>query len=290
MSEVLQNLLTLLHLEKIGPNQFRGQSQNLGLKQLFGGQVVGQALSAAKQTVLPERKVHSCHCYFLRPGDSRQPVDYEVEIIRDGHSFSTRRVSALQNDQTIFYMTSSYQINEKGFDHQAVVMPDVPTPESLPSETDIARKVAHLLPEPMKNIFCNEMPIEMRPVKFHNLLKGEIDKPIRHVWLKANGIMPDDPGIHKYLLGYASDFNFLPTALQPHGVALLQPGMQVATIDHSIWFHRPFRLDDWLLYSVESPSASGARGFVRGQFFTRDGLLVASTSQEGVIRYHTEQI
>ncbi|MDR0805209.1 MAG: acyl-CoA thioesterase II [Enterobacteriaceae bacterium] len=289
MSEVLQNLLALLHLERISENRFRGQSQNLGLKQLFGGQVVGQALSAAKQTVLPERKTHSCHCYFLRPGDSHQHIDYEVEIIRDGHSFSTRRVSALQNGQTIFYMTASYQSAESGFDHQAAVMPNVPPPEKLLSETEIAQKVAHLLPESMKRIFCNEMPIEMRPVKLHSLLKGEIDKPVRHVWIKANGDMPDDPGVHKYLLGYASDFNFLPTALQPHGVALLQPGMQVATIDHSIWFHRSFRLDDWLLYSVESPSASGARGFVRGQFFTRNGLLVASTTQEGVIRYYRDE-
>ncbi|SUB81920.1 Acyl-CoA thioesterase 2 [Pragia fontium] len=288
MSEVLQNLLALLHLEKIGTNRFRGQSQNLGLRQLFGGQVVGQALSAAKQTVPPERNAHSCHSYFLRPGDSNQPVEYEVEIIRDGHSFSTRRVSALQNGQTIFYMTASYQSYEQGFNHQAAIMPVVPKPDTLPSETDIAKKVAHLLPAPMKNIFCNEMPIEMRPVKFHNLLQADIDEPVRYVWLRANGQMPDDPGIHKYLLGYASDFNFLPTALQPHGVALLQPGMQVATIDHSIWFHRSFRLDDWLLYSVESPSASGARGFVRGQFFTQDGLLVASTSQEGVIRYHND--
>ncbi|MBK5072281.1 acyl-CoA thioesterase II [Budviciaceae bacterium CWB-B4] len=286
MSDVLQNLLTLLHLEKIDTHRFRGQSQNLGLKQLFGGQVVGQALSAAKQTVLPERKVHSCHSYFLRPGDSHQSVDYEVEVIRDGNSFSTRRVSAIQNGHTIFYMTASYQSYEEGFDHQAAAMPDVPPPESLVSETDIARKFAHLLSEPMKSVFCNEMPIEMRPVKYHNLLKAEIDKPIRHVWLRANGTMPDDPGIHKYLLGYASDFNFLPTALQPHGIALLQPGMQVATIDHSIWFHRTFRMDDWLLYSVESPSASGARGFVRGQFFTRSGLLVASTCQEGVMRFH----
>ncbi len=289
MSEVLETLLTLLHLEKINTNKFRGQSQNLGLRQLFGGQVVGQALSAAKHTVLPERRIHSCHSYFLRPGDSNQHIDYEVEIIRDGNSFSTRRVSAIQNDLTIFYMTASFQSDEPGFEHQAATMPEVPAPETLASETDIARKIAHLLPPQMKALFCNEMPIEMRPVKFHNLIKGSVDKPVRQVWLKANGTMPNDLGIHQYLLGYASDFNFLPTALQPHGVALLQPGMQVATIDHSIWFHRPFRLDEWLLYVVESPIASGARGYVRGQFFTRDGLLVASTTQEGVIRYHTEQ-
>ncbi|WP_159567105.1 acyl-CoA thioesterase II [Budvicia diplopodorum] len=287
MSEILETLLTLLQLEKIDTNKFRGQSQNLGLRQLFGGQVVGQSLSAAKQTVPEERKVHSCHSYFLRPGDSKQPIDYEVEIIRDGNSFSTRRVSAIQNDLTIFYMTASFQSDEPGFEHQAAIMPNVPAPETLASETDIAKKVAHLIPESMRALFCNEMPIEMRPVKFHNLLKASVDQPVRYVWLRANGTMPDDLGIHQYLLGYASDFNFLPTALQPHGVALLQPGMQVATIDHSIWFHRPFRLDEWLLYAIESPTASGARGYVRGQFFTRDGALVASTTQEGVIRHHT---
>lgn len=290
MSEVLETLLTLLHLEKIKTNKYRGQSQNLGLRQLFGGQVVGQALSAAKHTVQAERKIHSCHSYFLRPGDSNQPITYEVEIIRDGNSFSTRRVSAIQNDLTIFYMTASFQGEEAGFEHQSAIMPDVPAPETLASETDIAKKIAHLLPEQVRALFCNEMPIEMRPVKFHSPLQGGTDKPVRYVWLKANGNMPDDLGIHQYLLGYASDFNFLPTALQPHGVALLQQGMQVATIDHSIWFHQPFRIDDWLLYAVESPIASGARGYVRGQFFTRDGKLVASTTQEGVIRYHPPEL
>lgn len=288
MSDVLQNLLTLLYLEKIGETRFRGRSQSLGLKQLFGGQVIGQALSAAKQTIPPERRTHSCHCYFLRPGDGNQPVDYEVEIIRDGNSFSTRRVSAYQNGQNLFYMTASFQSNETGFDHQAFPMPNVPAPESLISETEIARKMAHLLPGGLNSPFCQEMPIEIRPVKFYPLHKAEIDRPVRYAWFKANGTMPDDQGIHKYLLGYASDFHFLLTALQPHGAALFQPGMQVATIDHSIWFHRPFRFDDWLLYAVDSPSASGARGFVRGQFFTRQGLLVASTAQEGVIRLHQE--
>ncbi|SQI38498.1 Acyl-CoA thioesterase 2 [Leminorella richardii] len=289
MSNVLQSLLTLLQLEKIDETRFRGQSQSLGLKQLFGGQVIGQALSAAKQTVLPERRVHLCHSYFLRPGDGTQPVDYEVETIRDGNSFSTRRVSAYQNRQKLFYMTASYQSDEPGFDHQMPSMPDVPQPESLISETEIARKMAQFLPGGLNNPFCQEMPLEIRPVKLYPMHKAEVDKPVRYAWFKANGDMPNDLGIHKYLLGYASDFHFLLTALQPHGVALFQPGMQVATIDHSIWFHRPFRLDDWILYAVDSPSASGARGFVRGQFFTRQGLLIASTAQEGVIRLHQNE-
>ncbi|MGL4601380.1 MAG: acyl-CoA thioesterase II [Plesiomonas sp.] len=283
MSDVLAGLLQLLHLEKIEEGIFRGQSQDLGLRQVFGGQVIGQALYAAKQTISPERSVHSFHSYFLLPGDSHKPIVYDVEILREGRSFSTRRVSAIQNGRPIFYLTASFQLHEEGFEHQDT-MPAVPQPETLESELDIARKMAHLLPASVKEKFLCERPIEMRPVKFSNPLKGEVDLPTRYVWFKANGSMPDDLRVHQYLLAYASDFNFLPTALQPHGKGFLEADMQVATIDHSMWFHRPFRMDDWLLYAVESPSASGARGLVRGSVFTRDGKLVASTAQEGLIR------
>lgn len=283
MSQALKNLLDLLDLEKIEEGLFRGQSEDLGLRQVFGGQVVGQALYAAKQTVPVDRGIHSFHSYFLRPGDSCKPIIYDVEILRDGNSFSARRVKAVQHGKPIFYMTASFQSHEEGFEHQNT-MPDVPPPESLVSEADIAKNLAHLIPEKIRDKFLGHRPIEMRPVKFHNPLKGSKEEPHRAVWFRANGEMPDDLRIHQYLLGYASDFNFLPTALQPHGIGFLEPGMQVATIDHSMWFHRPFRLDDWLLYAVESTSASGARGFVRGQFYTRDGVLVASTVQEGVIR------
>lgn len=283
MSQALKNLLDLLDLEKIEEGIYRGQSEDLGLRQVFGGQVVGQALYAAKQTVPLERNIHSFHSYFLRPGDSSQPIIYDVENLRDGNSFSARRVKAVQHGKPIFYMTASFQTAEEGFEHQNV-MPEVPAPESLKSESEIANSMAHLIPESVREKFTCEKPLEMRPVTFHNPLMGEVEEPIRNVWFKANGEMPDDPRIHQYLLGYASDFNFLPTALQPHGKGFLEPGMQVATIDHSMWFHRPFRLDDWLLYAVESTSASGARGFVRGQFYNRAGELIASTVQEGVIR------
>ncbi|EIC82351.1 acyl-CoA thioesterase II [Serratia sp. M24T3] len=283
MSQTLNNLLNLLNLESIEEGLFRGQSEDLGLRQVFGGQVVGQALYAAKQTVPNDRVVHSFHSYFLRPGDSSKPIIYDVEILRDGNSFSARRVKAVQNGKPIFYMTASFQSQEPGFEHQNT-MPVVPPPETLMSESEIAQQFAHLIPEKFREKFLGQRPIEMRPVKFHNPLQGHKDLPERAIWIKANGEMPDDLGIHQYLLGYASDFNFLPTALQPHGVGFLEPGMQVATIDHSMWFHRPFRLDEWLLYSIESTSASGARGFVRGQFYTRDGVLVASTVQEGVMR------
>lgn len=283
MSQALKNLLDLLDLEKIEEGIYRGQSEDLGLRQVFGGQVVGQALYAAKQTVPLERNIHSFHSYFLRPGDSSQPIIYDVENLRDGNSFSARRVKAVQHGKPIFYMTASFQTAEEGFEHQNV-MPEVPAPESLKSESEIANSMAHLIPESVREKFTCEKPLEMRPVTFHNPLMGTVEEPIRNVWFKANGEMPDDPRIHQYLLGYASDFNFLPTALQPHGKGFLEPGMQVATIDHSMWFHRPFRLDDWLLYAVESTSASGARGFVRGQFYNRAGELIASTEQEGVIR------
>ncbi|WP_315708088.1 acyl-CoA thioesterase II [Brenneria uluponensis] len=286
MSQALQNLLNLLNLEKLEEGLFRGQSEDLGLRQVFGGQVVGQALSAAKQTVPIERFVHSFHCYFLLPGNSQKPIIYDVEKLRDGNSFSTRRIRAIQNGRPIFYMTASFQNREVGFEHQNV-MPQVPLPEGLLSEQEIIRSISHLLPEQFSDKFTRERPIEIRPVKFHSPFKGEVEKPFRNVWCKANGDMPDDERTHQYLLGYTSDCNFLLTALQPHGVGFLEPGMQVATIDHSMWFHRPFRLDDWLLYSVESTSASGSRGFVRGQFYSRDGVLVASSVQEGVIRRHS---
>lgn len=285
MSQPLQNLLNLLNLEKIEEGIFRGQSEDLGLRQVFGGQVVGQALYAAKQTVAPERIIHSFHSYFLRPGDSSKPIIYDVEILRDGNSFSARRVSAIQNGKPIFYMTASFQSLERGFEHQNQ-MPVTPPPEGLKSESEIARTLAAFLPERVREKFTGQKPIEMRPVKFHNPMRGEVEEPKRYVWFRANGNVPDDLRIHQYLLGYASDFNFLPTALQPHGIGFLEPGMQVATIDHSMWFHRPFRFDDWLLYAVESTSASGARGFVRGEFYTRDGILVATAVQEGVIRRH----
>jgi acyl-CoA thioesterase-2 len=283
MSQALSNLLALLNLEKIEEGIFRGQSEDLGLRQVFGGQVVGQALYAAKETVPVERLVHSFHSYFLRPGDSQKPIVYDVETLRDGNSFSARRVAAIQNGKPIFYMTASFQAPEPGFEHQKA-MPAAPAPENLKSETEIAMAFEKLLPQTLKEKFLCEKPLEIRPVVFHNPMQGHVDEPVRQVWMRANGKMPADLRVHQYLLGYASDFNFLPTALQPHGVGFLEPGMQVATIDHSMWFHRPFDMNDWLLYSVESTSASSARGFVRGEFYSREGVLVASTVQEGVMR------
>ncbi|AIR02593.1 acyl-CoA thioesterase II [Pluralibacter gergoviae] len=283
MSQALANLLSLLNLEKIEEGLFRGQSEDLGLRQVFGGQVVGQALYAAKETVPEDRLVHSFHSYFLRPGDSLKPIVYDVEVLRDGNSFSARRVAAIQNGKPIFYMTASFQAPESGYEHQKS-MPEAPSPDGLPSELEIAHKLSHLLPQPLKEKFLRDKPLEIRPVEFHNPMKGHVAPPARQVWIRANGRVADDLRVHQSLLGYASDFNFLVVALQPHGVGFLEPGMQVATIDHSMWFHRPFDMNEWLLYSVESTSASSARGFVRGEFYTQDGVLVASTVQEGVMR------
>lgn len=287
MSQALENLLNLIHLEKIEEGLFRGQSEDLGLRQVFGGQVVGQALFAAKQTVPEDRVIHSFHSYFLRPGDSQKPIIYDVESLRDGKSFSARRVSAIQNGQPIFYMTASFQSPESGFEHQKS-RPQVKGPDNLPNEQQMAQKMAHMLPEKLREKFIAERPLEIRPVQIHNPLRGHVDKPQRQVWIRANGTLPDDLRIHQYLLGYASDLNFLPVALQPHGKGFLESDMQVATIDHSMWFHRELNFNDWLLYSVESTSASGARGFVRGEFYNQQGELVASTVQEGVMRQRSE--
>lgn len=283
MGKVLNDLLDQLSLEKLEENLYRGQSQDLGLGVVFGGQVMGQAISAAKETVPEGHRVHSFHSYFLRAGKTDRPIVYDVERIRDGRSLSARRIKAIQDGHAIFYMTASFKAKEAGFEHQDE-MPDAPAPEDLISEQDMALIHTDMLPDNIRDKLVCEKPIEMRPVTFVHPLEPEIEPPKRLVWFKANGKMPNDMRIHRYLLAYASDFNFLPTALQPHGESFLSPNMQVVTVDHSMWFHHDFRLDDWLLYSVESTVASDGRGLVRGQFFTREGLLVASTIQEGLIR------
>ena len=283
MGKVLNDLLGQLRLEKLEENLFRGESQDLGLGLVFGGQVMGQAISAAKETVLEEQRVHSFHSYFLLKGNTDQPIVYDVERIRDGKSLSTRRIKAVQNGQAIFYMTASFKAEEIGFEHQDT-MPYAPPPEELISEQEMALIHSDMLPDFIRKKLVAEKPIEMRPVMLINPVDPDIEEPKRLIWLKANGKMPDDPSIHRYLLAYASDFNFLPTALQPHGVSYFTKGIQAVTVDHSMWFHNDFHLDDWLLYVVESPVASDGRGLVRGQFFTREGKLVASTIQEGLIR------
>jgi acyl-CoA thioesterase-2 len=280
---ILQDLVALLALERIDRDLFRGESQDLGWGAIFGGQVFGQALSAAAQTVTSDRAVHSAHGYFIRAGELAKPIIYQVDRLRDGKSFSTRRVVALQEGEAIFSLAASFQVDEPGFDHQDP-MPDVAGPESLHSETELARVFAEFLPESVRSRAAAERPVEIRPVELRNPFFPTVHKASRRLWYRVVDRLPDDPALHRYLLAYASDFSFLSTALDPHGVSYMTAGMQVASIDHAIWFHRPFRVDEWLLYDIESPSASGARGIVRGRFFDRSGRLVASTVQEGLTR------
>ncbi len=285
MSKVLEQLVNLLALEKIEENLFRGESQDLGWGRVFGGQVLGQALSAAVQTVPEDRKPHSLHSYFLRSGDVNLPVIYEVDRIRDGRSFATRRVVAIQKGKAIFNMSASFQIEEEGFEH-ADIMPDAPEPETL--QTDQARvlEFASKLPDYLSGLAVGARPFEVRdcePTPFGDLSP----KPSKRMyWFKAAGKLPENLAFHQYMLAYISDYSFLTTSLLPHGETWISPSMQVATLDHAMWFHRPFKVDEFLLHVIDSPSASGARGLVRGRVFSRDGRLVASTAQEGLIRKH----
>ena len=281
---VLDELVALLALERIEENLFRGQSQDLGWGTVFGGQVLGQALSAATQTVPPARLVHSLHAYFLRPGDVSKPIVYDVDRIRDGGSFTTRRVVAIQNGQAIFNLAASFQTQEEGFDHQDE-MPVAPAPESLPTDRDRVLAYTGNLPAKLRARATAEPPFEMRSVASQDDPIHPTKKAARRmVWLRTVHELPDDPALHACLLAYASDNALLTTSLLPHGVTWLTPGMQVASLDHVMWFHRPLRVDQWLLYVIDSSSAHGARGFARGRIFTADGRLVASTAQEGLIR------
>ena len=283
MNSILDQLVSLLSMETIEENLFRGASQDLGFRQLFGGQVLGQALSAASQTVDPSRQANSMHGYFLRPGDAHKPVVYQVERLRDGGSFSTRRVTAIQNGHPIFTCSASFHEQEEGFCHQTT-MPEVPQPEDLIPEEELSPRLAKALCPEKKEKMLRAKAIETRPVQVLDPLNPEISEPIKQVWFKAAGTLPKLPSLHKYLLAYASDFGLLTTSLLPHGASIWQPQMQVASLDHSIWFHEDVCLDDWLLYSMDSPWSGNSRGFARGSIYTRDGRLVASVAQEGLTR------
>jgi acyl-CoA thioesterase-2 len=283
MKGILADLVSLLRLERLDRDLFRGRSQDLGWGAIFGGQVVGQALSAAAQTVDAGRIVHSLHGYFMRAGDVRGSIVYQIDRLRDGKSFTTRRVVAVQEGEAIFSLEASFHADEDGLDHQDA-MPEVPAPETLRSERELGISLAAELPPHLLARATAERPIEIRPLEPRDPRYPTAVPPRRRAWYRAVDQLPDDPALHRYLLAYASDFAFLGTALDPHAMSWLTPGLQMASLDHVMWFHRPFRLDDWLLYVVDSPSASGARGLVRGQFFDRSGRLVASTAQEGLIR------
>ncbi|OEY65762.1 acyl-CoA thioesterase [Marinobacter sp. X15-166B] len=282
MLEVTRKLVELLDVSPTGGDHFQGDSEDVGFPNLFGGQVLGQALMAATRTV-DDRMPHSMHAYFLRPGNPRLPVDYEVQRVRDGGSFSVRRVSARQEGREILTCAVSLQIEEQGLEHQ-FDMPEAPPLDTLRSDQDLFKPMASRLPEKLRHLWEREQPIEFRTTEPQDPLNPQVKPPYAQSWLRVQGELPDDPILHRCLLAYLSDFTLLATSLKPHGCSLLVPDMQIASLDHALWFHREFRIDDWLLYDKDSPSASGGRGLTRGAFFNREGVLVASAAQEGLIR------
>ena len=282
MHPVLEDLLHLLRLERIEDNIFRGESRDIGSAQVFGGQVLGQALSAAHHTV-GDRIAHSLHAYFLRRGDMDAPILYDVDRARDGGSFSVRRVVAIQHGRPIFNLAASFQKAEQGLEHQAE-MPDVPGPDGLQDATEVSHDVLDRIPQKMRRYLTEKRPFEFRPVRPLNFSKPEILPPVKYIWVKAVDELPDDSSVHQNLLAYLSDYELLGTSTLPHGLMFGSGKVQMASLDHAVWFHREVRVDKWLLYSMDSPNASGARGFSRGEFFTEAGTLVASTAQEGLVR------
>jgi acyl-CoA thioesterase-2 len=284
LTTALESLLDLLDLEEIELNIFRGRSPQERSQRVFGGQVVGQALVAAHRTV-EDRHVHSLKGDFLRPGDPKIPILYEVDRIRDGRSFTTRRVVAIQHGRAIFSMAVSFQVEEKGFEHHTP-MPDMPSPNDTPDPGQFDEKVRDVVPAEHRQWLDAPQPIEVRPVEVRDPIHPEKASPNLAIWLRAAGKLPDDDRIHQCVLAYASDMNLLDTCLLPHGVTWMNPKFQSASLDHSIWFHHRFRADEWLLFVQDSPSASGGRGFNRGLVYTEDGRMIASIVQEGLIRLH----
>jgi acyl-CoA thioesterase-2 len=284
MSRAIEELLGILDLEYLEQNLFRGRSPQVGWQRVFGGQVIGQALVAACRTVdVAARQPHSLHAYFLLPGDPKVPIIYEVDRIRDGRSFTTRRVKAIQHGQAIFSMSASFHVAETGLAH-AFPMERVPMPEDLPDERDIRANVMPLMPDPVRRYFESDRPIELKPVEYGRYLSREPMPPRFNAWIRATGRLPDDPAIHQCVLAYASDMTLLDSSLIAHGRTVFERSIQAASLDHALWFHRPFRADEWLLYAQDTPNAGGARGFSRGLIFQQDGTLIASVAQEGLIR------
>jgi acyl-CoA thioesterase II len=282
MNQLLDDLIKVMTLERLEMNLFRGESRDIGSPQVFGGQVLGQALVAATATA-EDRVVHSLHAYFLRRGDFNAPIVYEVDRALDGKHFSSRRVIAVQHGRQIFNMSASFQLPETGLEHQSSI-PDVPPPESLRDLESHYRDVLDKLPAGVRRMLELKRPFEFRPVEAPDPLRRDKSAPLKYIWFRTVDKLADDEALHRCLLAYVSDFHLLDTALKPHGISMISPKLVIASIDHAMWFHRSIRVDDWLLYALDSPSASGARGFTRGSVFARDGSLVASAAQEGLMR------
>lgn len=287
VAPAMQELLSILDLERLEHNLYRGRSPQVGWQRVFGGQVIGQALVAAQRTVEPDRPVHSLHGYFMLGGDPSVPIIYEVDRIRDGRSFTTRRVVAIQHGHAIFSLEASFQVEEPGLEHQVPMPLDVPPPEALMTQRELVDHLGDAVPENIRQFWQRERALQIKPVLVEHYTTREKLPPRQDLWIRAAGGVPDDRAIETAVLAYFSDLNLLDTSTFPHGRATFDPDLQVASLDHAMWFHRRHRLDDWLLYTCDSPSSSGARGFTRGSLHARDGTLIASVAQEGLIRVRT---
>ncbi len=284
MSAAMQELLAILDLEKLEHNLYRGRSPKESWQRVFGGQTIAQALVAAQRTVDADRHVHSLHGYFMQPGDTAAPVVYEVDRIRDGGSFTTRRVVAIQHGHAIFSLEASFQVDEGGLDHQIAMPADVPDPDSLKAPAEILRDYGNAVPEGIRRYWERERPLDMRPAILEHYTSREKLAPVQHIWIRTTGPVPADRALRCAVLAYISDMTLLDTSTFAHGRAVFDRDLQAASLDHAMWFHRVDPLDGWLLYTQDSPSAQGSRGFTRGALYARDGTLIASVAQEGLIR------
>ncbi len=282
-TDLAADLVDLLDVEELDTDLYRGRRSKGGVGRVFGGQVIAQALQAAQRSVDEPKIAHSLHAYFMRAGDENFPIVYRVERDFEGRSFATRRVIAMQRGQPILNMAASFQVPEEGYHHQDA-MPDVPAPETLPTEAELRAKDAVNLPEKQRLMVTRPRPIEIRPVYPRKWFAPTPTDPIQHSWFRVCAPIGDDPAMHRAILSYASDMALLGTCMLPHGVNWTTPGFQSASLDHAIWLHEPFRFDEWLLYACDSPWAGHARGFNRGRIYSRDGRLVASAAQEGLVR------
>ncbi|MGP2493948.1 acyl-CoA thioesterase II [Mesorhizobium sp. PUT5] len=283
MTTPMEQLLGILDLEELEHNLYRGRSPQVEWQRVFGGQTIAQALVAAQRTVDADRHVHSLHAYFMLPGDIKVPIVYQVDRIREGSSFTTRRVTAVQHGQAIFSLEASFQVREKGLDHQMPMPHDVPAPETLPSQRELLQTVENI-PDAIRKFWARERPLDIRPVNVEHYSSRDKLPPRQNVWIRLNGPVPEDARLRPVLLAYLSDMTLLDTSTFAHGRGLFDPDIQAASLDHAMWFHRAHPLDDWLLYAQDSPSTSGSRGFSRGALYARDGTLIASVAQEGLIR------
>lgn len=288
MTFTIEGLLGIFNLEELELNLFRGQSPATGLQRVFGGQVIGQALTAAQRTVTPDRPVHSLHCYFILAGDPGIPILYQVEQIRDGGSFSTRRITAIQHGRPIFSMMASFHKQEEGLSHQIEMPRNVPTPAELPDRDEILDTIRNHMPEQMKAFWQSQTLVDVRPTGIEHFTTRRKLPPVQNVWMRITEPLPADPALNAALLAYLSDMTLLDSSTYAHGRRLFDEDMQSASLDHAMWFHRPFNLNQWLLYSQDSPSAQGSRGLARGSIYTEDGILVASVAQEGLMRLRTK--